>query len=200
MNEEVRRPDCDGGNDNMLSICGGSGTYDYEMATVAGATCYTWTAPTGCIIHYGALAGNPLTVNQSGGSEVEVKISFPAGYTGGDVTVQACNACSAGGIGTWHVTGNGCRYANTGETGNTFNVYPNPTSGKLNINFTASQKETYVLRIVDMLGNVVFSGVNVAEQGFNTQEIDLGSVAKGMYMLTIEVDGVETQKVPVVVN
>ena len=64
----------------------------------------------------------------------------------------------------------------------------------------AADKEKYILCVVDLLGNKVITEEYTAQKGFNQHEIDLSSIAKGMYALTLEREGMEMQKVQIVVE
>ena len=79
-------------------------------------------------------------------------------------------------------------------------IYPNPTSGRLNVSFSASGKEIYTLKVVDLIGNVLISKVNTTREGANVQELDLTGFAKGIYFLTIEREGAELKTIKISVE
>lgn len=62
-------------------------------------------------------------------------------------------------------------------------VYPNPTTGQLNIQFTAVANEQYKLMITDIKGAVVAQYSGVALNGKNTLVQNLSSLSKGMYLI-----------------
>lgn len=80
------------------------------------------------------------------------------------------------------------------------NVYPNPTSGKLSISFTAADIEKYNLCIVDLQGKELICEENTSLKGLNLHEIDLSSIAKGMYALTFQRAGMEMQTLRIVIE
>jgi hypothetical protein len=70
---------------------------------------------------------------------------------------------------------------------NNFSVYPNPTSGLGNIQFEMGG--TYSIRVIDMVGNVITSNT----ESVNANEkvaLDLSNVPAGVYLVTVEGDGV----------
>ncbi|MAJ98697.1 MAG: hypothetical protein CMD07_05460 [Flavobacteriales bacterium] len=66
------------------------------------------------------------------------------------------------------------------------NIYPNPTSGIVNINFILRNKENSVLKIFDSSGRkmkeIIFDQKNVNEK------VDLSKFNSGIYILEIEID------------
>ena len=62
-------------------------------------------------------------------------------------------------------------------------VYPNPTSGKLTVEYNTESQERMVLKVTDMAGRTVVERVLTTSEGMNHEEVDLSGVRKGMYML-----------------
>ena len=118
------------------------------------------------------------------------------------VTASACGYSTASSKAI--VVNLGCRISDDDElvngSGIELNAYPNPTSGKLSVTFNASENEKYVLRIVDVLGQVLVNESRVATGGSNLREIDLSGAAKGMYFLSIEKEGAEIQLIRIMVE
>lgn len=63
-------------------------------------------------------------------------------------------------------------------------VYPNPTSGKVTINFKPDSKKKTELKITDESGKVVYNEEIKTASAF-THEIDLGNEAKGIYFIEL---------------
>jgi hypothetical protein len=117
------------------------------------------------------------------------------------ITVNAVNACGYSQPGKKFIAVNlGCRTAGTLSSTADFGAYPNPTAGLLNVSFQAEKSAKYIVKVVDLLGNVVISDVISASEGSNLQELNLSNVAKGMYLLSIETDGASAQTLRVVVE
>ena len=187
------------GSYNEQSVCAPS-TEKYKLQSLSNASCYTWTAPVGAVIKgNNGSTGNPLTLCTD--NPHEVNITFPAGFTSGTVSVYASNACGNSGTATLAITGHPCRLMAEGPVvSESFNAYPNPTSGKLNVTFNASGTEKYTLKVVDLLGKVLISEVNTAQEGSNLLELDLSSLAKGMYLISIERDAAQIETMRIVVE
>ena len=65
---------------------------------------------------------------------------------------------------------------------NTLKRYPNPTSGKLNIDF--SENETFITEITDLTGKIISS-----KSGYNSNLIyNLSSLAGGIYLINIKTE------------
>jgi len=154
--------------------------------TVNNAPTATFTMPaTICV------SASPITLGgtPSGGT-----------YTGDGVTGTQFNPTTAG-VGATTVTytytdGNGCSddaqatitveaCAGTEENAlaNAVTVFPNPTTGQLNISLNNFGNETRI-EIVDVRGTLVYAG-QVSATGTFTQTLDLTGFANGVYYLRI---------------
>jgi len=65
-------------------------------------------------------------------------------------------------------------------------VYPNPSSGLVNVQLEAS--ENVNLEVSDMNGKVVYSNELGTVYGTSTQSIDLSDIAKGVYMIRVDLN------------
>ncbi len=65
-------------------------------------------------------------------------------------------------------------------------VYPNPAHTVLNVAFTGTMKNTVNIRLVDMTGRIVKDVFLNAAAGLNTQQIDVSTLSKGLYLLQVE--------------
>ena len=76
-----------------------------------------------------------------------------------------------------------------------FNVYPNPTTGIVNIDLTLDKVTDIAIRVYNMNGQKVHYGRNIGVNEF-TGNLDLSNFGKGLYMIQIETPtGQETKKV-----
>ena len=78
------------------------------------------------------------------------------------------------------------------ELGNSisYNVYPNPSNGFVNVEFTGTVAEQASLRVMDISGRLV------SESSANTNDIvtlNLSSIASGTYILEVSIDGAVSQ-------
>ena len=76
-------------------------------------------------------------------------------------------------------------------------IYPNPTSEKLNIVFYSEIKSNFKLKVYDLIGKIVFSDIFLQA---DKKEIDLGKLAKGMYLMSLENETGEVWNLRVVVE
>jgi hypothetical protein len=72
-------------------------------------------------------------------------------------------------------------------------VYPNPTSGELNIEVLSKKATLVNFRVVNLLGQSVMSFERAVEAGVNTLNADL-NVANGTYFVEVVVDGMKSVK------
>jgi hypothetical protein len=62
-------------------------------------------------------------------------------------------------------------------------VYPNPTSGILNVSFNVTEMQSVQLDLVSMKGNTVYTEKVGSFKGAFSKQLDLSGYAKGIYML-----------------
>ena len=74
------------------------------------------------------------------------------------------------------------------------NLYPNPATEQLMIQYTIPSSSSVRIAVVDMLGQVVFSRVVENQQGGNAAQLDIRNLPKGVYSLTIETNKGKQQK------
>ena len=80
------------------------------------------------------------------------------------------------------------------------NAYPNPTSGKATVTFTSDRTAKYSLRVVDMIGKVLISQDVAVVEGYNTKEINLENVAKGIYLISVQTEEGNAQTLRLIVE
>jgi hypothetical protein len=172
-----------------IGVCRKQQNVLYTISPVYGATSYTWDGPSGSKI-------------SSGQGTTSAHITFA--NSAGNVSVRANNACGSSAYSTLAI-GFNCRENVVGkdEQSNDFvdvTAYPNPTSGKLNVSFTASANVKYTLKVVDMIGQTLISQPGFSQEGQNLQELNLSNFAKGIYLVTIEGVGSETRTIRIAVQ
>jgi hypothetical protein len=174
------------------SVCK-SNTKNYSVGGVAGATSYNWTVTGGATI-------------ASGQGTTNVSINFnTAVSTSAVISVTASNACGTSIARTKTVPVNlTCKVAdnasNTAFIAESLTAYPNPTSGKATISFTSNVSAKYSLKVTDVIGRIMISDNISAAEGYNTKEINLENVAKGLYFITLQTEGSESQTLRLVVE
>ncbi|HNW89274.1 MAG TPA: T9SS type A sorting domain-containing protein [Bacteroidales bacterium] len=68
---------------------------------------------------------------------------------------------------------------------NGLQLIPNPTTGKFTINFESTSLNEVQINITDLTGRVVYNNTFGATAGHFSQEIDMSSVKKGLYLVQI---------------
>lgn len=78
-------------------------------------------------------------------------------------------------------------FENTASTTGIVNVYPNPTSGKLNVVFAVNEEEVkFKFGITNVIGQVMFEEVKTLSKGLHTIEVDASSYSQGVYILSFK--------------
>ena len=78
-----------------------------------------------------------------------------------------------------------------GSVGST-EVYPNPTTGEINVAIEAEQQGIAKLQVIDELGRVLQTTTITTQQGINQTTLDLSNLPNAMYMLSVEIGEVRT--------
>ena len=75
-----------------------------------------------------------------------------------------------------------------GTTINNLDVYPNPSRDIFNVNFTSEDVQNLDVRIINVVGEVVYTENLVEFVGEYTKQVDLATYTKGVYFLEITTD------------
>ncbi|MBK8586406.1 MAG: T9SS type A sorting domain-containing protein [Bacteroidetes bacterium] len=69
----------------------------------------------------------------------------------------------------------------------------------MNITFNASENEKFAIKITDMLGNLISDQQMTSAIGFNSFEVNLDKIAKGVYIVSVRSENInfETQRLVV---
>ena len=166
-----------------------NGDYTYSVATVTGATSYTWTVPNGSLVTNGQ--GSKIASVTFG--------SIPVNNM--TVSVKASNACGTSASrllnGISIIT---CpRFGDISSTNGSYqnlDVYPNPAHDELNVHFSCNEEDRYTLQLMDVTGRVVMDTKGTGTGDEVHQLLDVRNLAKGVYMIQLETkNGVEKTKV-----
>ncbi len=186
------RPAIPGAIVGPTSVCKSQFGVGYSVPAVLGATSYTWSV-TGSI-----LIGITTSLNTATLDFRHVNCSSIV------LSVYAKNACgfAAAASSITIAIDTLCRSmsSDTLITSTDLNAYPNPTSGKLNVKFNAASDSYYKLKVVDMIGREILNIDTKAQEGENIQELDLTHVSKGIYLLSIEGEGIGKETLRVIVQ
>ena len=72
-------------------------------------------------------------------------------------------------------------------------AYPNPTSGLLNVSFTAVKTENYRMVLVDLMGRIIKDESFAAEEGLNQMKWDMSPYLSGTYILIAQSENSKAQ-------
>jgi hypothetical protein len=71
------------------------------------------------------------------------------------------------------------------DSGEAIKIIPNPNTGFFELEYWTSLSEAYTIRVVDMLGNNIFSTTHQSQTGNNNLQINLTKAPVGAYYLHI---------------
>ena len=74
---------------------------------------------------------------------------------------------------------------------NELNIYPNPASSFLNVEYAAAQKEAVALNLYSLSGSLIFSKKESSYVGKNHFMLDVQNFENGIYFLQIKTNSVE---------
>ncbi|HNS11382.1 MAG TPA: T9SS type A sorting domain-containing protein, partial [Bacteroidia bacterium] len=163
------------------SVCRSSSAVNYSVVSPNGASFYTW------------FINNGASISPQGGG-IDAIANFN-GTTGSSViiTVRGNNACGIGQPFNKVVSVNSACRENDNMLADKFDVYPNPSTGIFRLDFTVKEKITCLVRINDVLGNVISTTEVAATRGANSVDFDLRKISKGLYFISMEIAGSEIQ-------
>jgi len=64
-------------------------------------------------------------------------------------------------------------------------VYPNPTDGKITVQFNSTTDKQFNISLTDYEGRLIFEKAGVAVSGENKLEFDLAALARGVYFVKV---------------
>jgi hypothetical protein len=175
------------------TVCRNSTKNYSTSAPGTGPITFTWTANNGAIVQNGQGTPNAgIRFNGATSTTVTITVTASNSYCGSSATASKTV--------TVNLT---CREAITESspvTVESFNAYPNPTSGKATITFNSSTSEKYSIRVVDMIGRTIITDISNAIEGYNMKEIDLQKASKGIYLVSIQSESGEVHTLRLIVE
>ena len=64
-------------------------------------------------------------------------------------------------------------------------IYPNPTNGVFNLRWQSSQEIEHLIKIYDLVGQLVYTHPYVSTTGENTLKVDITGYRQGVYVLEL---------------
>ncbi|MCB0521540.1 MAG: T9SS type A sorting domain-containing protein [Saprospiraceae bacterium] len=80
------------------------------------------------------------------------------------------------------------------------NVWPNPSSGTINLSFVSLEENEVELIITNFLGESVFRNKTIAQKGLNTLKIDMSQMREGGYLIQLKTAKVVHTKTAVIMH
>ena len=75
-----------------------------------------------------------------------------------------------------------------GTTINNLEIYPNPSRDVFNVSFTSETKQSIEVRVVNLVGEIVFTENLEDFEGEYTNSFNLSEYSKGVYLLELDTD------------
>ncbi len=75
-----------------------------------------------------------------------------------------------------------------GTSINNLEIYPNPSRDVFNVEFTSETKQTIEVRLVNLVGEIIFTENLVDFEGEYTHSFNLSEYSKGIYLLELDTD------------
>ncbi|MCK4666130.1 T9SS type A sorting domain-containing protein, partial [Candidatus Dependentiae bacterium] len=155
---------------------------EYTITPLASANSYVWDIDPN---EAGTISGN-------GTSSIVYWDDDYLGYA--YISVKGVNNCGEGEYSDGlEVTVNNTTSTPENEN-NKISVYPNPTSGKLNIEWISGNFDNVKIEIINMLGTQVYHENNIQGKGAYQHTINLDELSKGVYFLIIKGDNIHFNK------
>jgi hypothetical protein len=178
-------PGTPGAISGPAAVCTNS-NQTYSIATVSGATSYTWTIPGGGVINTGQ------------GTKIINMTYGPTASANGIVTVKAVNACGTSAVRILAVVSTVC--PRVGEsTSLSMVAYPNPVSTELTVEFGSESAQNANITLRDAAGRIVYAESKAAAEGFNSAKVSVDGLASGIYMLQLQMND-RTEQIKVFVT
>jgi hypothetical protein len=173
-----------------VTVCANQQLVPYSIAPVTGASSYTWTGPSGSRISDGITTSTTATLTTP---SPNVTVNFKT--TAGILKVKANNSCGSGNFRNLTINFN-CREGAAIENGNpSISISPNPAHDQLSVAFETAEKSAYTIDVIDPAGRIVQSHSSSSVSNEVNEQMDIASLAKGIYLLRIKtVDGISTKR------
>jgi hypothetical protein len=99
-----------------------------------------------------------------------------------DVTITGCQGAAARLI---NPENEGIVSESDGAIVSGLNIFPNPTSNELNVQYELSERANLELRVMDMTGKLVYQVNSSNDEGMNITLLSTNELASGMYFITL---------------
>lgn len=149
--------------------------------------------------------GQTTTLNATGAASYTWN---PGGTTGSSASVSptvsttySVNGTSAAGcnnVAQVTVSVSACTGIEQVVNAGGYSIFPNPTTGKLNIQFNVSKQTIINAEVVDASGKLIMKQVLTFNANENTQTVNLTTLANGLYFINLTNSDNKTQSIRIV--
>lgn len=87
-----------------------------------------------------------------------------------------------------------CEFIHPNEEILITNLFPNPTTDEINVQFITHNKKEYSLKILDISGKEIYTSSKKASMGLDHANISVADYLPGTYILVVSADGYSTAK------
>jgi hypothetical protein len=145
--------------------------FNADVTNLAGNYTLSWTYPSSPVASY--LLG--------GGNSPSLLLNWGTGN--GTISVTATNSCGSG-TKVYNAVVS-CREGSL-VPASKLNVYPNPTTGIVNVEFTVAEKGNVNVQVLDIAGRIMMTQNAKTVVGANAMQLDLKALAKGVYLINLQ--------------
>lgn len=160
------------------TLCANSA--ELYIASASGSIDYTWIVNGTQTAPAVPLGSNPMVFYQNPPNYNEIGIQW--GPSGNSFSVTANNSC--GSSAAFNLNQN-CRIITSEGVTALVEVFPNPTRGLLNVKLTVDNGGKFKLELTEITGRILMSENLSAASGVNDLTLDLSSLAKGVYFMSV---------------
>jgi len=152
----------------------------YSISNVNSATQYNWSVTNNVWIA-GGQGTNSLALDFTSATSTPAVLS-----------VSAQNGCGISAPRTKTISiNNSCREESDIISDNAFSkadlkAYPNPTSGKITLEFNSALRSIYSVKLFDITGRIIMSRELTSIEGLNQIDFDFSELPKQIYLLRVE--------------
>ncbi len=167
-----------------ISVCPGPFNLAYSVVTPTSAS-ISWTAggAPNWNLEYGSQGFTPGT----GTFVYDVPNPYILGNlaSGGNYDVYVQDSCAAGKISSWSDTLKIRGFHVDELLEHSLRIYPNPSDGIFNLEFSSSLGEDMEIRIINMLGQVILEDELKSFRGSYRKRLDMATYGSGIYLLQL---------------
>lgn len=106
------------------------------------------------------------------------------------ISYSVTNSCGTTSVNTTVTVTSSTLGAANLSVSNGINVYPNPSTGKVNIQWSSLQTGSGTIRVTDIAGREVYNSALLINSASGTRQINLSNLSKGVYLISVKSDNI----------